>query len=364
MQVILHLEASPGWGGQEMRILKESLGMQKRGHTVLIAAEKGSGLVKHAQDAGLIVYEVRFAKQFWPGSLWRLASIIRRHKVSLVNTHSSLDAWLGGLVAKWLKIPVIRTRHLSTPIRKGLNSYLLYNKLADETITTCKAIVPVICRQARLPEGRCRSIPTGIDPDSLRYELQEAAVWRRRMGASSGDFLVGMVCFMRSWKGVMDFLAAARLRLSPRLKWAIIGGGHAAEYMQKAKEWQLGDIVTFTGHLLSPVAACAALDAFALLSTAHEGVSQASLQAACLQKPLITTGVGGLGEVCIDRQTGFIVPAFAPDQVALAAYRLLSDPQMAARFGHNAKARVLQKFTQRHMLDQMEAAYRRCRCVK
>ena len=36
---ILHLEASPGWGGQEIRILRESEGMVQRGHRVVMGVD-------------------------------------------------------------------------------------------------------------------------------------------------------------------------------------------------------------------------------------------------------------------------------------------------------------------------------------
>ena len=57
---ILHLEASPGWGGQEMRILREAEGMRQRGHTVILAVMRGGGLVGKAREAGFVVYELNF----------------------------------------------------------------------------------------------------------------------------------------------------------------------------------------------------------------------------------------------------------------------------------------------------------------
>ncbi len=74
----------------------------------------------------------------------------------------------------------------------------------------------------------------------------------------------------------------------PHLKWILIGGGHEESYRKKAQELSLPNWI-FTGHLINPFPAIASLDHFALLSNAHEGVSQASLQAAYLEKPLLMT---------------------------------------------------------------------------
>src|SRR3989338_3572964 len=109
------------------------------------------------------------------------------------------------------------------------------------------------------------------------------------------DFLVGTACFVRSWKGIFDFLKAAHsLREEKHLKWIIVGGGYLREYKRVAEEMGLSSAVIFTGHLDAPYAALAAMDLFALLSTANEGISQAALQAAYLKRPLITTPIGGL----------------------------------------------------------------------
>ena len=76
---ILHTESSNGWGGQEMRILREAEGMRKRGHEVIMAVIKGGGLVARARAAGFIVYEIEYSKPKALYPLLQLIGIIRRH---------------------------------------------------------------------------------------------------------------------------------------------------------------------------------------------------------------------------------------------------------------------------------------------
>jgi glycosyltransferase involved in cell wall biosynthesis len=358
---ILHLEASPGWGGQEIRILREAQGMKRRGHTVILCVMKGGGLVAEACKAGFTVYELAYQKKTWLITFIRLLIIMRRHRIDLVNTHSSLDGWIGGFAARLMRIPIVRTRHLSTPIKPGLNSRILYGFLADFVVTTCSAILPMISSQSGKPLSRIRSIATGVDPDRMQFSKEEVKEFRRSLNLSDDDFLIGTACFMRSWKGINDFLEAARiLRDRKNLKWVIIGGGHQDSYRQRAVDLDLGKIVYFTGHLSNPVFALEALDAFALLSTAHEGVSQAILQAAYLAKPLIATSVGGLCEVCLDGKTGISVPAFSPQKVAEAVEKLMNDRHASAQLGKSARELVVNHFTMQHTLDRMEEVYGSC----
>jgi len=357
---ILHLEASPGWGGQEIRILREAQSMRERGHQVLFAVMSDAFLAREARKEGFTVYEMNFQKLAWPFSLMRLLWLIRRHSVTLVNTHSSLDSWIGGIAARLSRVPIIRTRHLSTPNRPGLNSRLLYGALADFVVTTCAAIVPAIASQAGKPLSLVRSVPTGVDPARMQATEEAAQAFRCSLGVKEGDFLIGTACFMRSWKGLNDLMdAAVLLRKEPKLKWVIIGGGHQETYRKRAQELGLGSQLFFTGHLQDPIAALKGLDAFTLLSTAHEGVSQAILQAAFLQKPLIATATGGLGEVCLDGKTGIQVAPHAPEQVAAAVMRLMQDESARRRFGTNAQELVLNQFMFQKTVDEMEEIYRK-----
>ncbi len=355
---LLHLEASSGWGGQEIRILREAEGMRARGHMVILAVAKNGGLVKRAKEAGFTVYEMNFQKRYWPICLFQILSMIRRHHIDLVNTHSSLDSWIGGIAARLARRWIIRTRHLSTPIKPGLNSRLVYGTLADFIVTTCSSILPMILKQSGKPSHQCRSIPTGVDPELIKVTPDETNVFRKQWDISSDDFLVGTACFMRSWKGIDDLLRAADLlREIPKLKWVIIGGGHAERHRRFADKLKLANVF-FTGHLENPFPALASLDLFALLSTAHEGVSQAILQAAFLEKPLLSTPTGGLGEVCIDQVTGLNVPPFSPSEIADAVMRLKENPSLRISFGSHAKQLVQNQFTLSHTLDQMEEIYK------
>lgn len=356
---ILHTEASPGWGGQELRILREAEGMRSRGHDVILIVQKGGGLVLPARKAGFTVYEASFKKMSALSLLFFIVRIILRHHIDIVNTHSSLDAWIGGLAARLTRRKVIRTRHLSTPIRKGFNSRLLYNTLADVVVTTCEAVVPLIRCQAHLPQTRCLSIPTGVDPSAIICSKEEVEAFRKRWNISSEEILVGTLCVLRGWKGVSDLLkAASLLREVPHLKWIVVGGGVSEAYFHEEwKKLHLEQNVIFTGHLSPPYAALAAMDIFLLLSWANEGVSQASLQAAWLQKPLITTPIGGLPEVCLPGKTGIQVNPHAPNEVAEAVKSLLQDPVKRGMMGKEARKLVEQKFTLAHTLDAMEKVY-------
>lgn len=355
---IIHLEASTGWGGQEIRILREAEGFRARGHTVVFGVMRGAKLIERARAAGFTVYELNFRRKAWIGCLYKLLSIFKAERIEVVNTHSSLDSWIGGIAARMSKRSLVRTRHLSTPVKAGWNSRFLYGTLADFVVTTCEQIIDPLFQQSGKPRHLFQSIATGVDPTTIQAPSESVAQFRQSLEINKDTFLVGMACVMRSWKGITDFIKAAQLlKKEPNLKWVIIGGGHQETYRSLVKELDLQQTIFFTDHLENPFPGIGALDAFALLSTANEGVSQAILQAAYLKRPLIATPIGGLPEVCLDGVTGILVPPGNPTKVAEAVLTLKENRDLARSLGQNGHELVKNKFTIDQTLNEMEKVF-------
>jgi glycosyltransferase involved in cell wall biosynthesis len=360
---ILHLEASTGWGGQEMRILKEMQAMTALGYKVYLGVMRGGVLAKRARACGFEVEELDFRKSRWIQTFMRLVWMIQRCHIGIVHTHSSLDAWIGGLAARFCRVSIVRTRHISAPIRGGVNAWILYGLLADFVVGTCSTILPHIAAKARKSLSKCQCVVTGIDVARLRVDDAPVKAFQKQWALKQDHFVVGTVCVMRSWKGLFDLLEAAYLLRNKReIKWFVIGGGHEQIYRQRARTLGLDGVVSFTGHLEEPLVGIQALDLFVLLSTSNEGVSQASLQAAGLGKPLLTTPTGGLSEICIHGVTGFLVPALSPQDVADRVLWFLDHPEERRKMGLSARDLALKYYTWDQTVSAMDRIYDTMEC--
>ncbi len=265
---------------------------------------------------------------------------------------------LGVIAARLCCKPVLRMRHLSTAIRAGLNSRLLYKSLADFVVTTSSSIAKTIIEQAKISSEKCICVATGMEPSELSVDPEAVKKFRESLGVQPGDCLVGSVCFVRSWKGINDFLrAAALLKDEPKIKWVIVGGGYVEQYKPLARELGLENRVIFTGHLDTPFTAIAALDIFALLSTAHEG-NFTSQFASCLSaKAANYHSYWGAARSLPRWKNGPDCATFSPDQVAKAVKQLASDPGLRSQYGQEAHRLTLEKFTFSSMLERMEKIY-------
>ncbi len=357
---ILHTEASLGWGGQEHRIVAEAQVMAGRGHRVLIAADPRGELAVRARKAGLPVLPVRFGGRQNFSAFLTLRRLCREYGVDILNTHSSLDSWVGTLaVLGSPRLKLVRTRHLSTPIRTNLPTRWLYQQ-ADAIITTGAAIKNLIQERARVPEAKIFSIPTGVDlarfsPDLPADRSQLPSAWPLAP-------IIGSVAVLRSWKGHLYLLEALQ-QITQRgieARLVLVGAGPYGEVIApKIAALNLQDRVYLAGYQDDVPAWLALMDIVVLASYANEGVPQSLLQAMAMGKPVVGTSCGGIPEVVIPQVNGLLVPPRDSAALAQALVQLLREPETRHRYGVQGRELVLDRYSLDKMAQAVEEVYAR-----
>jgi len=98
-------------------------------------------------------------------------------------------------------------------------------------------------------------------------------------------------------------------------------------------------------------------DAALFVYVSHsEGLGSGVLLAMSAGIPVVASRTGGLSEVIIDRQNGFLVENEAP-AFAAAIRQLLDDPALARRIGTAARQAVRERFTVDHMVRRTMEVY-------
>src|SRR6202011_5172895 len=133
VKTVLHTEASPGLGGQEVRTLNEARWTAERGWRVLLAVQPDGRLLDRAREAGVETAAIRMRGPLDPLGLAGLVPLVRPERVVLGHTHSAIDACLGGMGARLCRVPVVSARDVSIAVRRGVNP--VYRWLADRVIT-------------------------------------------------------------------------------------------------------------------------------------------------------------------------------------------------------------------------------------
>jgi glycosyltransferase involved in cell wall biosynthesis len=94
-----------------------------------------------------------------------------------------------------------------------------------------------------------------------------------------------------------------------------------------------------------------------LPSRGGEGLPRALLEGAACGRAVVTSDVPGCRALVRDGIEGFLVPPGDAAALADAFARLAADPALVARLGEAARARILDGFTERHIMDAVQRLY-------
>jgi glycosyltransferase involved in cell wall biosynthesis len=101
-----------------------------------------------------------------------------------------------------------------------------------------------------------------------------------------------------------------------------------------------------------------AFDIF-VMSSVTEGLGTSLLDAMACGKAVVATETGGIPEVVVDGETGFLVPPRDHTRMADAIVRLLADRNLREHMGRAGLSRVRRKFSADRMVQQTLRVYQR-----
>ena len=357
---IFHTEASGGWGGQELRILAELDGLARRGYRTGLISEPGSPIAERARSLGRPVHPVRFRWSADPSAVRKVARILREEGVDLLGTHSSLDAWVGGIAARWCGVPVVRTRHLDIPLKRNPLSRMVYRLLADAVVVTGASGAARLVAEAGVPPERIHVVPTGIDLDRFDPARVDGSRIRRELGIEASAAVIGTIGVLRVLKGIDIFLRGCRAILdrNPAARFLVVGDGPMRREVRAL--WQalhLEGAAWLLGHREDIPELLAAMSVLVLPSLTGEGNPQVVSQAMAMGVPVVASALPGIMELARDGDTARLFPAGDAQGLADAVCRMLEDGEIRRRMASRGQALARARLSVDAMLDRIEVIY-------
>ena len=83
----------------------------------------------------------------------------------------------------------------------------------------------------------------------------------------------------------------------------------------------------------------------AILPSWREGLSKSLLESAAMALPIITTNVPGCNDIIKNEYSGLLVPSRNKEKLKSAIKKYLKNPELAIRYGVNARKTVIKNFT-------------------
>ena len=135
-------------------------------------------------------------------------------------------------------------------------------------------------------------------------------------------------------------------------------GSYYSELRQIVEQYNLGDCVTFLGHISEDqvLAEYASCELFVLPSR-EEMAPMVILQAMAAGKPTVATDNGGSASVVRAGETGLLTPVGDERALAEALGRLLSEPALAVQMGQHAREVARQQCRAEAVAAQTAAIY-------
>ncbi len=125
---------------------------------------------------------------------------------------------------------------------------------------------------------------------------------------------------------------------------------------EMADQYQLSDRIHFMGKQTSVVSLISCSDLF-LLPSEKESFGLAALEAMACEVPVIATKTGGIPELVVHGQTGYLSEIGDVKDMAKNAVTLLSDNTLRASFAKASRQRAIEVFNENFIVDQYIALY-------
>jgi glycosyltransferase involved in cell wall biosynthesis len=359
-------ESTTAMGGQELAVLLQCQGLLKRGHEVRLVLEPGSPLYEKAVRQGMPVEAVSMTRRRYAQAILAFRRLLLRAQPDILHVNSSRDSWVGSLAARLVpdRPGVIRTRHISNPLKNSLTTRLLYRRLFDAVIVTGGELTRRgLVERDGLSEGRVHAFPIGIDVNEFRPGAPDRDL-RAELGVDRTHRLVGIISYLRAYKGHEYFIEAAARVLARRrdVVFVIVGEGPLESALRELIAARgIGGGVRMLGFREDLLNVFRSLDVFVIPTVEADTIPQVLMQALAVGLPVVSTTVGSIPDVIADGETGFIVPPKDPGRLAERIERLLDDGGLAETVGRSGCRLVRECYSLDAMLAKLEGVYEKTR---
>ncbi len=302
-------------------------------------------------------------------ALGELTRMLRAQRPDIVHTHSSKAGILGRLAAQRARVPIIVHTIHGPPFGsfQGPLANLVFTAAERHAArrTTHFVTVANAMTQQFLDAGIGRAeqftrIFSGFPLEPFLAARNDFDL-RAHYGIKPYDFVVGKIARLFTLKGHDDLIEAAPslVRRHPKIKFLLVGGGPWRERLaNKIRALNMENHFVFT-DLVQPSGIpklVGIMDALVHLSY-REGIPRALPQAMAAARPVVAYDCDGAREVCIDQQTGFLIPPGDTARLAESILALATDRELRERLGRHGQAFVRERFPVERMVDDLHALY-------
>ncbi|HWR25746.1 MAG TPA: glycosyltransferase [Methanosarcina sp.] len=269
---------------------------------------------------------------------------------NLIHAHFSYPDGYGmiKLAKKW-KIPLVISA-LGTIERKVAYEGSRTSKQIIEALNFADKILSVSedlklhITNLGISEDKVSVVPNGVDVEKFKPFGKTHA--RNLLNLPQNKNIVLFVGALRKIKGVDYLIEAAKDFVDKNTRLFLVGrdDGLRKNLEKRAEELNISDFIKFTGpvnHENIPLWISAS--DILVLPSLSEGRPNVVLEAFACQIPVVATDVGGIPELMVDGETGYLVPAKNPSELSEKINKLLEDEHKRKKMGEFGRQSIIQR---------------------
>ncbi len=300
----------------------------------------------------------------------RLYKMLREHKVDLIHTHAAYLLNYAVPAAKLAGIPVIFTEHSIFDLQQipALRRAITWSAPFLNSITCIsQPIAQYFAQHLNIGTPPMRIIENGIDTKqfspkgSKQNEMPLPLPWQESpITKDTPLFIFGTVARLCPEKDhptlLQAFAKVAAKQENVRL--LMVGDGAERERTEALiRELALTDKVHITGKCLNIVEHLHAMDIF-VMSSEHEGLPMAILEAMACAVPVISTDAGDIASLNSTGEHVYLVPKKDVNALALAMENMYNNQKLRQNFADRALNFVVQEKSAHTMADAYYSVFK------
>ncbi|MBI3950636.1 MAG: glycosyltransferase family 4 protein [Acidobacteria bacterium] len=326
-------------------------------------------LVEEVRTLGVNVFLHPITRLSDPVNFWRTVKAGRRliidAHIRLVLSSLGYGHLYGGIAAHQAGVDAVWWQHgIASPM--NLIDQLAVSIPAKMIITSSRVAARAHVEVFGMNGIRLEVIHPGVEiaPDHPDRVASRQVVLDE-LGIQPGKVVIAAISRLQPGKGQDIFIrsASSALRRYPQVMFLLVGSemfgmdrGYELRLKRLAVDLGIEDKIVFTGFRRDVPRLLEAIDIFVHPATAPESFGLSVVEAMAAGKPVIVTDVGGPRETVIDGQTGLIVQPNNEQQLSEAIETLLANAQLREQLGRSARDYAGAHFSQRTMIEKVEAA--------
>jgi glycosyltransferase involved in cell wall biosynthesis len=357
---VLHVVESMTRGGAESVVVEHVRRAAGDVEPLVCALNHGGPALEAARAAGARVFLLE--KSGTADGVRRLAGILRRERVDVVNGHNATGGLYAAFAARLAGgLVVFRTEHTIHFPGRHSRVYPILEPLATaltrRVVCVCQAVLESHVRRLPWVARRFVTVANGISPAPHTRPREDV---RRELDADAADrvvLTVGSLTRQKAQHVLIDAFADVAARDPAAHLWIAGDGPLRVPLERRIAARGLDGRVRLLGAREDAHDLMAAADLF-VLSSEREGLPMTLIEAMRAGRAVVSTRIGGTSEAVADGATGLLTPVGDAPALGRAIGDLLDDPVRRGAFGDAAQRCWSARFTAERMVGETEALYR------